>query len=123
MRDAVITKPDRLTPDEYAEIKKHPEIGAKILEPVSFLSDIVACVRHHPEWFDGSASGYPERLRGDQIPLPSRIILVADTVEAMGQLIGPACASGAFEKSTRTVEPVAKDVVARNSTALAISSG
>jgi putative nucleotidyltransferase with HDIG domain len=83
VRDAVITKPDRLTPDEYAEIKKHPEIGAKILEPVSFLADVVACVRHHHEWFDGSASGYPERLRGDQIPLPSRIILVADTVEAM----------------------------------------
>jgi putative nucleotidyltransferase with HDIG domain len=83
VRDAVITKPDRLTPDEYAEIKKHPEIGAKILEPVSFLADVVSCVRHHHEWFDGSERGYPSRLRGDQIPLPSRIILVADTVEAM----------------------------------------
>ncbi len=83
VRDAVITKPDRLTPDEYAEIKKHPEIGAKILEPVSFLSDVVSCVRHHHEWFDGSERGYPNQLRGDQIPLPSRIILVADTVEAM----------------------------------------
>jgi len=43
----------------------------------------VPCVRHHHEWFDGSASGYPMGLQGDQIPLPSRIILVADTVEAM----------------------------------------
>jgi putative nucleotidyltransferase with HDIG domain len=83
VRDFVITKPDRLTPEEYAEIMEHPEVGAKILEPVSFLADIVPCVRHHHEWFDGSNRGYPHRLRGEQIPLPSRIILVADTVEAM----------------------------------------
>jgi putative nucleotidyltransferase with HDIG domain len=83
IRDYVITKPDRLTAEEYEEIKRHPEIGAKILEPVSFLSDVVDCVRHHHEWFDGSSKGYPDNLRGDRIPLPSRIILVADTVEAM----------------------------------------
>ena len=83
VRDAVITKPDRLTPEEYEEIKAHPEIGARILQPVAFLSDVVECVRHHHEWFDGSDKGYPSRLRGDAIPLPSRIILVADTVEAM----------------------------------------
>jgi putative nucleotidyltransferase with HDIG domain len=83
IRDAVITKPARLSPEEYEEIKRHPEIGAKILEPVSFLRDVVPCVRHHHEWYDGSTSGYPWRLRGDQIPLPSRIILVCDTVEAM----------------------------------------
>ncbi|MCG8589091.1 MAG: response regulator [Proteobacteria bacterium] len=81
--DAIITKPDRLTEDEYNQIKAHPEIGAKILEPVEFLRDIVPCVRHHHEWFDGSDSGYPERLEGERIPLPSRVILVADTVEAM----------------------------------------
>jgi len=83
VRDAVITKPDRLSAEEYREIMEHPEIGAKILEPVTFLADIVPCVRHHHEWFDGSDRGYPHRLRADQIPLPSRIILVADTVEAM----------------------------------------
>lgn len=83
IRDAVITKPDRLTPEEYAEIMEHPEIGARILQPVAFLSDVIECVRHHHEWYDGCERGYPARLRGDQIPLPSRIILVADTVEAM----------------------------------------
>jgi HD-GYP domain-containing protein (c-di-GMP phosphodiesterase class II) len=83
VRDAVITKPDCLTLEEYEEIKQHPEIGFKILEPVDFLKDIAPCVRHHHEWYDGSDRGYPDRLRGDQIPLPSRIILVADTVEAM----------------------------------------
>ncbi|MEN8159320.1 MAG: HD domain-containing phosphohydrolase [Myxococcota bacterium] len=81
--DTIITKPDRLTPEEYEEIKRHPEIGARILQPVAFLSDVVPCVRHHHEWYDGSSAGYPSRLIGDQIPLPSRIILVADTVEAM----------------------------------------
>jgi len=83
VRDSVITKPDRLTPEEYEEIKQHPSIGAKILEPVDFLADVAPCVRHHHEWFDGSDRGYPDRLSGDAIPLPSRIILVADTVEAM----------------------------------------
>jgi putative nucleotidyltransferase with HDIG domain len=81
--DAIITKPSRLNHEEYEEIKKHPEIGAKILEPVEFLHSIVPCVRHHHEWFDGSQSGYPSRLAGDQIPLPSRVIVVTDTVEAM----------------------------------------
>ncbi len=83
VRDAVITKPARLTPEEYDEIKEHPEIGYRILEPVEFLRDVAPCVRHHHEWYDGSSRGYPDRLSGDQIPLPSRIILVADTVEAM----------------------------------------
>jgi putative nucleotidyltransferase with HDIG domain len=81
--DAIITKPDQLTAEEYLEIQKHPEIGAKILEPVEFLRNIVPCVRHHHEWYDGSDRGYPERLRADKIPLPSRVILVCDTVEAM----------------------------------------
>jgi putative nucleotidyltransferase with HDIG domain len=81
--DAIITKPDRLDPEEYAMIQQHPEIGAKILEPVEFLRNVVPCVRHHHEWYDGSRRGYPDRLQGDSIPLPSRVILVADTVEAM----------------------------------------
>ena len=81
--DAIIGKPERLTPAEYELMKRHPEIGARILEPVKFLADIVPCVRHHHEWYDGSPLGYPERLATVEIPYPSRIILVADTVEAM----------------------------------------
>ncbi len=83
VRDAVILKPEKLTDAEYDEIKLHPVIGARILQQVEFLADVVPCVRHHHEWFDGSTRGYPDRLAGDRIPLPSRIILVADTVEAM----------------------------------------
>ena len=81
--DAIITKPTKLEPEEYELMKRHPEIGAGILESVSFLADIVPCVRHHHEWYDGSDRGYPDRLSGETIPFPSRIILVADTVEAM----------------------------------------
>jgi response regulator RpfG family c-di-GMP phosphodiesterase len=81
--DAIIAKPGRLDPEEYESIQRHPEIGARILEPVEFLRSIVPCVRHHHEWFDGSRSGYPDRLAGDHIPLPSRVIVIADTVEAM----------------------------------------
>ncbi|HTO54986.1 MAG TPA: HD domain-containing phosphohydrolase [Myxococcota bacterium] len=81
--DAIIGKPEKLTQAEYELMKRHPEIGARILEPVKFLADIVPCVRHHHEWYDGSAMGYPERLSATEIPYPSRIILVADTVEAM----------------------------------------
>jgi len=81
--DAILGKPGKLTREEYARMQDHPEIGARILEPVSFLADVVPGVRHHHEWYDGSARGYPDRLRGSHIPYPSRILLVADTVEAM----------------------------------------
>lgn len=81
--DAIITKPDRLDRHEYELIKDHPAIGAKILEPVHFLRHIIPCVRHHHEWFDGSNQGYPDCLLSQQIPVPARVILVADTVEAM----------------------------------------
>jgi putative nucleotidyltransferase with HDIG domain len=81
--DRVILKPARLDAEEYRIIMQHPEIGAKILEPVSFLAEVVPCVRHHHEGFDGCSRGYPDQIAGDEIPLPSRIILVGDTVEAM----------------------------------------
>ena len=68
VRDAVITKPERLTPEEYLEIKAHPEIGFRILEPVEFLRDVAPCVRHHHEWYDGSDRGYPDRLQSSIVP-------------------------------------------------------
>jgi putative nucleotidyltransferase with HDIG domain len=81
--DAIIGKCSPLTPEEYEVMKRHPEIGARILETVDFLSDVAPCVRHHHEWYDGSLRGYPDRLASGSIPYASRIILVADTVEAM----------------------------------------
>lgn len=81
--DAVLHKPGPLTPEEITEMQRHPEIGARILEPLAFLTTVVPCVRHHHEWYDGSDRGYPDRLAQQQIPFPSRVILVADTVDAM----------------------------------------
>ena len=81
--EPVVTKPETLDEAEYELIKRHPEIGAKILEPVPYLADLVPCVRHHHEWFDGADRGYPARFRGDRIPFAARVILVADAVEAM----------------------------------------
>lgn len=84
--DQVLKKKGALAPEEWQEMKRHPEIGASIIRPVEAFSgqggiaDMVLC---HHERFDGA--GYPLGLRGAQIPLGARIIAVADTVSAMMQ--------------------------------------
>lgn len=78
---SILNKPGRLTPEEYDIIKGHPAMGKRILEPISFLRDVVPIVYHHHERFDGK--GYPEGLAGDEIPLASRVMAVADTYDAM----------------------------------------
>jgi HD-GYP domain-containing protein (c-di-GMP phosphodiesterase class II) len=70
-----------LTPEEYEEIKKHSVIGASILNPIKELGDVVREVRHHQECHDGS--GYPDGLKGNDIPFIARIISVADAFDAM----------------------------------------
>jgi response regulator RpfG family c-di-GMP phosphodiesterase len=77
----ILNKPSRLTPSEFEEIKKHPELGAKIIADVPFLRPLVPFVLHHHEFFDGS--GYPEGIAGENIPLGARILSVADVFEAM----------------------------------------
>lgn len=79
--ESVLCKPDRLTDDEFAKIKMHPEIGHQILEGIPGLQDILPGVLYHHERYDGN--GYPHRLAGDDIPLLARIIGVADTFDAM----------------------------------------
>ena len=77
----ILNKPDKLTADEYDMVKRHPEAGYQILKSVeeySTLAEYVLC--HHEKW-DGK--GYPRGLKGDSIPLISRIITVADAYEAM----------------------------------------
>ena len=81
IKDSIIRKPGRLTDEEYAIIKKHPAIGAKILRPVDFLADKIPGVLHHHEYYDGR--GYPDHLTGETIPLAGRIICVADAFDAM----------------------------------------
>jgi len=79
--DAILYKETRVSDKEYAVIKKHPEIGANILKAIDAFKDLVPVVYHHHERFDGM--GYPNGIYGEQIPLHSRIIAVADSFDAM----------------------------------------
>ena len=81
VEDRILMKPMRLDDDEQELMRRHPVYGASILEPSAALRPLVQMVLHHHENFDGS--GYPEGLRGEGIPLGSRIIIVADAYEAM----------------------------------------
>jgi diguanylate cyclase (GGDEF)-like protein/putative nucleotidyltransferase with HDIG domain len=77
----VLLKPGRLTPEEFAKIKEHPRIGADILHPVNFPWPVLPGVKSHHERWDGS--GYPEGLRGENIPLQGRILAVADAYDSL----------------------------------------
>ncbi len=82
--DSILLKPGRLTAEEQAVIRVHPIKSAEILQPLSlipFFKDILPGVRHHHERLDGK--GYPDRLTGDDIPVTARVILIADTFDAM----------------------------------------
>ncbi|WP_238473235.1 HD-GYP domain-containing protein [Desulforamulus profundi] len=77
----ILNKPGRLTEDEFNKIREHSVMGANILKQIDTFSDLVAIVRAHHERYDGR--GYPDGLAGEDIPLISRIITVADSFEAM----------------------------------------
>ena len=79
--DHILNKHGGLLPEEFEEIKKHSIIGATILHPIKELSYVARAVRHHQEWYDGS--GYPDGLKGKDIPLIARIISVADAFDAI----------------------------------------
>jgi putative nucleotidyltransferase with HDIG domain len=77
----ILTKEDKLTPDEWSLMREHPIDGANLVATMTRLQQFVAPVRHHHENWDGT--GYPDGLAGDRIPLASRIIMFADTIDAM----------------------------------------
>ena len=79
--DRILFKPDALTDEEYAIIKLHPAVGAKILAPFAELEPALPAVRHHHERFDGL--GYPDNLCGEKIPLLARVVCVADAFDSM----------------------------------------
>ena len=79
--DSILLKEQKLTDQEYSEIKNHPSIGAHILSNATIFKDIIPIVLYHHERFDGK--GYPKMLAGEQIPLLARITAVADTFDAM----------------------------------------
>lgn len=79
--DAILMKPARLDTDEWRLMRRHADEGARIIDRLGFLSDAVPAIRHHHERYDGS--GYPDGLRGEEIPLGARIIHVADALDSM----------------------------------------
>ena len=79
--DAVLLKPDRLTPGEFAEIMRHPGKSSEIVHHLEFLRDVVPLIEGHHERYDGG--GYPKGLSGPDIPLGARILAVADAYDAM----------------------------------------
>ena len=81
IRDKVLNKPGKLSLDEFEEIKSHPVKGAEILSEVPSFRKMVPWVKYHHEHWDGS--GYPEGLKGKQIPLEARIIGVVDVYDAL----------------------------------------
>ena len=81
--DAILNKPGRLTPEEFEEMKKHPAHGARILENIQNASvqAVLPGVKYHHEKWDGT--GYPEGLRGEEIPMLARLLGVADFFDAL----------------------------------------
>ena len=79
--DSILLKKEKLTNQEYNEIKKHPTIGKNILSNAAIFQDIIPIVLYHHERYDGK--GYPEGLRDKEIPLLARIVCVADAFDAM----------------------------------------
>src|SRR5215204_5560157 len=79
--DQILQKPGRLTDEEYEVIKRHPVLGAEMLAPIEELALAAPVVRHHHERFDGR--GYPDGLRGEDIPLAARVVSVADAFDSM----------------------------------------
>ena len=74
-------KDARLSPEEWAIVKQHPVDGASLVATMTKLRDVVPAVRHHHENWNGT--GYPDGLAGEDIPLASRVIMLADTLDAM----------------------------------------
>jgi putative nucleotidyltransferase with HDIG domain len=79
--DSVLLKPARLDEEEFLKMKKHPELSAEILKGFAPFEEAAKFAKHHHERYDGR--GYPDGMAGEDIPLYSRIILIADTFDAM----------------------------------------
>ena len=79
--DHVLFKPGRLTPAEFSEIKRHPTVAVEILRCLDHFHDIIPLIESHHEWYSGE--GYPNKLKGEEIPLGARILAVADAYDAM----------------------------------------
>ncbi len=81
VKDNILNKPGKLTPEEFEEIMKHPQVGENICRPLHSLAPVLPIIKHHHEKFDGS--GYPSELVGEDIPLLARIMAIVDVYDAL----------------------------------------
>ncbi len=81
IEDAILRKPGKLTSEEYEQIKRHPEFGARIIQAMRFANDVGPIICHHHERWDGK--GYPAGLAGEAIPIGARIVAIVDAYDAM----------------------------------------
>src|SRR6201997_2564800 len=79
--DAILLKPGRLTPDEWTIIREHSVVGERICAPLKSFRHVLPIIRHHHEKLDGS--GYPDGLKGEQVPLTARILQITDIYDAL----------------------------------------
>jgi len=79
--DTILHKPSSLSEDEWNTMRQHPDIGAKIVEGIPFLQDTIPLIRHHQEKWDGT--GYPDGLRGEEIPILARLFSIVDVFDAL----------------------------------------
>jgi hypothetical protein len=79
--DTILLKPGQLTPEEFVTLKHYPEIGYDICKPLGLGEQVLMLIRNHPERLDGT--GYPDKLKYGELPLPLRILCVADAFDAM----------------------------------------
>jgi putative two-component system response regulator len=79
--DAILNKPGRLTPEEFTTIRTHPDRGEKICKPLNSMKASLNIIRYHHEKLDGS--GYPDGLRGGQVPVTARIMAIVDVYDAL----------------------------------------
>lgn len=79
--DSILFKPNKLTPEEWVIMRSHAARGEEICRPMKSLAPVLPIIRHHHERWDGS--GYPDGLRGDQIPLLARVLQIADIYDSL----------------------------------------
>jgi HD-GYP domain-containing protein (c-di-GMP phosphodiesterase class II) len=100
----ILDKPARLTEEEFAIIRQHPEIGARILQPVTAYASVIPMVLHHHEKWDGS--GYPQGLAGNEIPFTARLLSVPDVFDAVTSE-RPYRSGMTYENATNLIERAA----------------
>ena len=124
--EQMLRKDGKLTPEEYEEIKRHPEIGVRIVQSVPFLEDAIPVIQSHHERYDGM--GYPNGMQGKEIPLSARIVMVADAIDAMlnsrpyrGALTEEKVLDELRDNSGKQFDPEVVDVVLQEKVSLSYS--